>query len=145
MQVDPRARVRDLPVDVQQRVEILKLLYRGARVLILDEPTASLGPAGIRSLFTALEKLRAQGHSAVLITHELTEASEVADRVSVLRAGRLQGVFARGAYREADIARAMTGGGIVALPRPQRTPAGTEPVLRVEGLVVEDDEWRRTF
>ncbi len=143
LQVDPRARVRDLPVDVQQRVEILKLLYRGARVLILDEPTASLGPAGIRSLFTALEELRAQGHSAVLITHKLTEVSEVADRVSVLRAGRLQGVFARGAYREADIARAMTGGEIVALPR-QRTPAGTEPVLRVEGLVVEDDASRRT-
>ncbi len=141
--VDPAARVRDLPVDVQQRVEILKLLYRGARTLILDEPTASLGPAGIRSLFTALEGLRAQGHSAVLITHKLTEVQEVADRVTVIRAGRTQGVFARGAYRETDLARAMTGGEIAALPH-QRGAAGTEPVLRVEGLTVEDDEGRRT-
>jgi simple sugar transport system ATP-binding protein len=141
--IDPRARIRDLPVDVQQRVEILKLLYRGARTLILDEPTASLGPAGIRALFDALEGLRAQGHSAVLITHKLSEVAEVADRVSVLRAGRLEGVFARGAYREADLARAMTGGEIVALPR-QREAAGAETVLRVEGLVTEDDEGRRT-
>ena len=140
--VDPAARVRDLPVDVQQRVEILKLLYRGARILILDEPTASLGPAGIRSLFTALEGLRAQGHSAVLITHKLTEVQEAADRVTVIRAGRSQGVFARGAYREADLARAMTGGEIAALPHRREAP-GAEPVLRVEALVVEDEEGRR--
>ena len=141
--VDPAARVRDLPVDVQQRVEILKLLYRGARILILDEPTASLGPAGIRSLFDALEELRAQGHSAVLITHKLTEVQEVADRVTVIRSGRTEGVFTRGAYREADLARAMTGGEIAALPR-QRTPAGTEHVLEITGLVAQDDEGRRT-
>ncbi len=141
--VDPSARVRDLPVDVQQRVEILKLLYRGARVLILDEPTASLGPAGIRSLFTALEELRAQGHSAVLITHKLTEVQEVADRVTVIRSGRTEGVFARGEYREADLARAMTGGEIATLPR-TRTAPSHDPVLEVEGLVVEDEEGRRT-
>jgi ABC-type uncharacterized transport system ATPase subunit len=140
--VDPAARVRDLPVDVQQRVEILKLLYRGARILILDEPTASLGPAGIRSLFTALEGLRAQGHSAVLITHKLTEVQEVADRVTVIRSGRTEGVFTRGAYREADLARAMTGGEIAALPR-QRTAPGTDRVLEIAGLSVEDEEGRR--
>lgn len=139
--VDPSARVRDLPVDVQQRVEILKLLYRGARILILDEPTASLGPAGIRALFSALEELRGQGCSAILITHKLTEVQEVADRVTVVRAGRTEGVFARGAYREADLARAMTGGEISALPRRRSAPA-EEAVLEVEGLVVRDEEGR---
>jgi simple sugar transport system ATP-binding protein len=137
LSIDPAARIRDLPVDVQQRVEILKLLYRGARVLILDEPTASLGPAGIASLFDALRELRAAGHSAVLITHKLSEVTQIADRVTVIRAGALQGVFARGAYDEADLARAMTGGELHALPSRRPARAGA-PALRVRGLRVDD-------
>ncbi|MFN8123490.1 MAG: ATP-binding cassette domain-containing protein [Thermoleophilia bacterium] len=137
LDVDPRALVRDIPVDVQQRVEILKLLHRGAKVLILDEPTASLGPAGIRSLFEGLATLRERGHSAILITHKLTEVTAVADGVTVLRAGRLQGTFRRGQYAEAELARAMTGGDIAALPV-RRAASGGDVVLRVRGLTVAD-------
>ena len=137
LEVDPRALIRDIPVDVQQRVEILKLLYRGAKVLILDEPTASLGPAGIRSLFEGLATLRERGHSAILITHKLTEVTAVADGVTVLRGGRLQGSFRQGNTDEAELARAMTGGDIAALPV-RRAASGGEVVLRVRGLTVKD-------
>ncbi|MGD9695140.1 MAG: ABC transporter ATP-binding protein [Thermoleophilia bacterium] len=137
LEIDPDARVRDLPVDTQQRIEILKLLYRGARILVLDEPTASLGPAGVAALFDALRRLAADGHSAVLITHKLSEVMEIADRVTVLRGGRSQGVFARGDYDEARLARAMTGSLIAELPERER-PGDARPVLRVSGLVVRD-------
>ena len=80
------ARIRDLPIDTQQRVEILKLLYRGANVLILDEPTSSLGPAQIEDLFTSLSSLREDGCSIVIVTHKLNEVMEIADRVTVLQA-----------------------------------------------------------
>src|SRR4029079_16657260 len=70
MAIHPRRRIRDLPIDVQQRVEILKLLYRGARALILDEPTSTLGPAQIETLFGTLRDLRETGHAVVIVTHK---------------------------------------------------------------------------
>ena len=88
LNVDPRARVRDLSVGLEQRVEILKVLYRGARIMILDEPTAVLTPQEVEELLATLRSLREAGTTIVLITHKLREVQAVADRVTVMRQGR---------------------------------------------------------
>jgi len=87
--VDPSARIGDLPLGVRQRVEILRALRRDARVLLLDEPTAVLAPSEVSELFLVLERLRAEGRAILLITHKLGEVARVADRVTVLRHGRV--------------------------------------------------------
>src|ERR1700736_4617087 len=86
--LDPAAKVGSLPIGVQQRVEILKLLYRDARLLILDEPTSVLTPQEKDQLFAILRKLREDGRSVVIVTHKLGEIMELADRVTVMRDGR---------------------------------------------------------
>src|SRR5207253_11087588 len=91
LEVDPRALVRDLPVGVQQRVEILKALYRRADVLALDEPTAVLTPQEADDLFRVVRELVGQGKAIVFITHKLREVFAVADRITVLRGGRRVG------------------------------------------------------
>ena len=88
LEVDPYARIEHLPVGVQQRVEILKLLYRNARLLILDEPTAVLTPQEAAGLFTVLRSLASEGRSIIFITHKLHEVMEIADRVTVMRDGK---------------------------------------------------------
>jgi general nucleoside transport system ATP-binding protein len=136
MRVDPRQRVRDLPIEAQQRVEILKLLYRGARTLILDEPTSALGPVEVAALLASLSDLRASGHSIVIVTHKLTEVMAIADRVTILRAGRNVASLARGVFDEATLARALTGRELEELP--DRTPPRSDdPIrLRIRDLVV---------
>jgi general nucleoside transport system ATP-binding protein len=136
MDIDVGARIRDLPIDTQQRVEILKLLYRGARILILDEPTSSLGPAQIEELFSGLKQLRDAGHSIVMVTHKLGEVMELADRVTVLKAGRRETTVGKGEFDERTLARAMTGHDLPQLPRPAGAEEGREPLLRVRDLVV---------
>ncbi|MCZ8516225.1 ABC transporter ATP-binding protein [Paenibacillus filicis] len=89
LRVDPRARVRDISVGMQQRVEILKTLYRGADILIFDEPTAVLTPQEIHELMEILRKLTAEGKSIILITHKLKEIMAIADRVTVIRRGQV--------------------------------------------------------
>src|SRR5438309_7331496 len=86
--VDPRARVWQLSVGEQQRVEILKALYREARILILDEPTAVLTPQEAETLFETLRAMAAEGRTVIFISHKLHEVKAVADRVTVLRGGR---------------------------------------------------------
>jgi simple sugar transport system ATP-binding protein len=140
MNIDPKRRIRDLPIDTQQRVEIFKLLYRGARILILDEPTSSLGPAQIAALFTTLNELRATGRSIVIVTHKLSEVMEIADRVTVLRNGRTVETVERGGYDEQLLARLMTGHELRELPKSRAQTEGTEPVLRVRDLVVHTRE-----
>ena len=107
--VDPSAVVRDLPVDERQRVEILKALYRDARILILDEPTALLGARQIAVLLEIIDRLRADGRAIVLVTHKLGEVMEIADRVSVVRRGRKQVELPRGEFDQQVLAKAMTG------------------------------------
>jgi ABC-type uncharacterized transport system ATPase subunit len=133
--LDPRARIRELPVDTQQRVEILKLLYRGARILILDEPTSSLGPAQIAGLFATLRELRDSGHSIVIVTHKLGEVMQIADRVTVLRAGKNALSVEKGDFDERTLARAMTGRDLEGLP-PKSQVGDTAPLLRLRELVV---------
>ncbi len=110
MQVDPRAKIWQLSVGEQQRVEILKMLYRGAEVLIMDEPTAVLAPQEIEVLFNTLRTMVAEGKSIIFISHKLQEVMAIADRVTVLRKGKVTaaGLNAHGATRQ-ELAREMVG------------------------------------
>ncbi|WP_216589696.1 ABC transporter ATP-binding protein [Streptomyces brasiliscabiei] len=134
--VDPDARVGALPVGLRQRVEILKLLHRGARVLILDEPTAVLTPAEADALFAVLKSLAARGRTVILVTHKLREVLEGSDRVTVLRDGRVVARL-RTADTTADaIAAAMTGRE-VELDRVHATGTPGEVILDVDGLTTD--------
>jgi general nucleoside transport system ATP-binding protein len=137
--VDPSVRVGRLPVEMQQRVEIVKALFRGAGTLIMDEPTSLLGPAQIENLLAVLDRLRAQGTSIVLVTHKLAEVMELADRVTVLRRGRKVESLQSGHFDERSLARAMTGHDLARLP--ERTAFVTHsagPALEIRDLSVRE-------
>jgi simple sugar transport system ATP-binding protein len=136
--VDPDARIEDVSVGMQQRVEILRALYRNARILVLDEPTAVLTAQEARDLFRVLEALKADGTGIVFISHKLNEVLEIADRVTVLRRGkRIDTVPTEGATEE-SLARLMVGREV--LLRVEKPPAAPkEPVLEVRELEVRDD------
>ena len=136
--VDPRAIVRDITVGQQQRVEILKALYRGADILVLDEPTAVLTPQEAHELFAIVRSLTEQGKSIIFISHKLNEVTEIADRITVLRRGKkIETLPAAGATEE-GLARLMVGREV--LLRVDKTAAQpTEALLSVKGLTVEDD------
>ncbi|MFA1611214.1 ABC transporter ATP-binding protein [Halobellus rubicundus] len=136
--VDPDARVEDISVGEQQRVEILKALYRGADTLILDEPTAVLTPQEVEELFGVLEELTAQGKTIIFITHKLGEAMRAADEITVLRDGRNVGTVDADATTREDLAELMVGREV--LLDVDREPAETgDVVAAVEDVVVEDD------
>jgi general nucleoside transport system ATP-binding protein len=135
LQVDPGARVASLSVGVRQRVEILKALYRDARVLILDEPTAVLTPQEAGLLFEVLRTLRASGRTAVIVTHKLGEVLEISDSVTVLRDGRTVARLTTADTDAHEIARHMTGRSVDVDGRwvPGHPAA---PVLEVDRLTV---------
>ena len=136
--VDPRAIVQDITVGQQQRVEILKALYRGADILVLDEPTAVLTPQEAQELFAIVRSLTEQGKSIIFISHKLNEVTEVADRITVLRRGKkIETLPAAGATEE-GLARLMVGREV--LLRVDKTAAQpTDALLTVRDLTVEDD------
>jgi ABC-type uncharacterized transport system ATPase subunit len=137
LDVDPDARVGDLPVGAQQRVEILKALYRGAEILILDEPTGVLTPQEAADLFRVLAALRAQGKTIILVTHKLREIMAITDRVSVMRAGRMVGERATAETSPEELGELMIGRKLTA--RLDKAPARPGAVaLEVEGLSVRD-------
>ncbi len=139
MAVDPGARIENLPVGVQQRVEILKLLYRDARLLILDEPTAVLTPGEREQLFAALRRLRAEGHTVVIVTHKLSEIIALADRVTILRDGRTLTTVAAKDVSERELARMMVGREVdleVKRTTTERGAAQGEPLLEARNLRV---------
>jgi simple sugar transport system ATP-binding protein len=135
IRVDPRARVADLSIGEQQRVEILKALARDCRLLILDEPTAVLVPHEVGALFATLRRLVADGLGVVFISHKLGEVREISDRVSVMRKGALVGT-APGPTDERELARMMVGRPVFGVERPSGEADGTERVaaLRVRDL-----------
>jgi general nucleoside transport system ATP-binding protein len=136
--VDPAVRIERIGVAQQQRVEILKALYRGAEILILDEPTAVLTPQETRELFTILRALTEQGKSIVFITHKLNEVLEIAERVTVLRSGKKIDTVSREGATAEGLARLMVGREVVL--RVEKPPAQLgEPLLVVEELAVLDD------
>jgi ABC-type uncharacterized transport system ATPase subunit len=136
--IDPDARVENVTVGQQQRVEILKALYRGADILILDEPTAVLTPQEADELFGILKTLRREGMSIIFISHKLREVLDIADRITVLRRGKkIETVPREGATQE-GLARLMVGREVLLrVEKPPATP--TEPLLVVEDLSVLDD------
>jgi general nucleoside transport system ATP-binding protein len=131
--VDPDARVADLSVGEQQRVEILKALSRECRVLILDEPTAVLVPQEVDALFASLRRLVADGLAIVFISHKLGEVRAISDRVSVLRRGRLVGSVS-GTTDERELASMMVGRPTFGIARAGEEHADAPPVLRIERL-----------
>ncbi|MGE0796544.1 MAG: ABC transporter ATP-binding protein [Acidimicrobiia bacterium] len=136
--VDPDARVEDVTVGMQQRVEILKALYRGADILILDEPTAVLTPQEALELAEIIRSLTAQGTSVIFITHKLNEVLDVADRVTVLRRGKYIATQTTEGATEQSLASFMVGRDVVLTV--EKTPAKPSgPMLVIEDLVVHDD------
>jgi general nucleoside transport system ATP-binding protein len=133
--LDPGSQVEDLSVGEEQRVEILKALYRGVDVLILDEPTAVLTPPEAQELFTNLRKLRDAGKTVVFISHKLDEVLDIADRITVLRRGRVVGEAAPAETSKEELAEMMVGRPVLfRLEKPQIQLA--DPVLRIDELNV---------
>ena len=139
LSVDPDARVRDLPVGVLQRVEILKALVRGARVLILDEPTGVLTPQETEQLMRMLATLKARGTTILLITHKLKEVLAITDRVTVMRAGQVVATRETAGCTESELAELMVGRAVGAsATAPRGARAGGELVLAASSLTWRD-------
>ena len=137
-EIDPDAKVGSLSVGWQQRVEILKALYRNARILVLDEPTAVLTPQETEEIFGVLRRLAAAGHSIVFISHKLYEVLEIADRITVIRRGKVVGERLPGGTDEDDLAALMVGRAVqLTADRGESHPG--QPVLQVSGLEASDD------
>jgi len=137
LRVDPDAVVEDLPVGIQQRVEIIKALTREVELLILDEPTAVLTPQETDELLAVMRSLKASGKSIVFITHKLREVRAIADRITVIRRGRTVGSASPDASEE-ELATLMVGRSVaLTVTKPPADPG--PPVLEVTGLTVDDD------
>ncbi|NMB01238.1 MAG: ABC transporter ATP-binding protein [Firmicutes bacterium] len=133
LHVDPEAKIRDIPIGMRQKVEILKALLRGAELLVLDEPTAVLTPQETEELFAALIELKKQGHTMIFISHKLNEVKQITDRITVMRGGRLVGVRETTDVTEADISRLMVGRDVLLkIDKPPAKPR--KKVLEVENL-----------
>ncbi|MDY6875491.1 MAG: ABC transporter ATP-binding protein [Chloroflexota bacterium] len=137
LKVDPDALIRDIPVGMQQRVEILKTLSRGAEIMILDEPTAVLTPQEVEELYAIMCSLREAGHTIVFITHKLQEIEEITDRVTVLRDGRVVDTVETKDVSQADLARMMVGRDVVLRVAKEEHEAG-DVNLRVDNLFADD-------
>ena len=143
--VDPYARVADITVGQQQRVEILRALDRGADVLVLDEPTAVLTAQETAELFTVLRRLTAEGTSVVFISHKLKEILETSDRVTVLRRGKAVGTVETKSVDEAGLATLMVGRDVLLRVAKDAPPESVDrrPLLEVTDLEVDDDRGLR--
>jgi len=139
--LDPGAKVGSLPIGVQQRVEILKLLYRNARLLILDEPTAVLTPREKDQLFAILRKLRDDGRSIVIVTHKLAEIMEFADRVTVMRDGKVVATRTVDSTSKQELTQLMVGREVNLRADKSAQEPGA-PVLQIKELRVEDETGR---
>lgn len=129
--------VRDLSVGMMQRVEIVKTLYRGAKLIILDEPTAVLTPQETEELFVSIRKLKERGHTVIFISHKLKEVMAISDRITVLRAGKTVGTVNKNDVTPEELAQMMIGRQLAGMEREQI--ALGEPVLKVKDLTVIGD------
>ncbi len=140
--VDPDAIIEDLPVGAQQRVEIIKVLYRGAEILILDEPTAVLTPQETDELFDVLRSLKAQGKTIILITHKLHEVMAVTDSVTVMRLGKVTGVVKTKDTNPKELARMMVGRDVLLRVEKDKAKVG-DKILEIEKLEVNENRGLR--
>ncbi len=136
-EVDLNATTGDLPVGIQQKIEIMKILYRGARILILDEPTAVLTPQEVDELFEILKKLKKEGKTILLITHKLNEVMDVSDKVTVMRKGKVIGTRVTKETTPEELAEMMVGRKIVLKVEKPPKEKGDE-IIRIENLKVKD-------
>ena len=138
LKVDPRAKIQDISVGMQQRVEILKALYRGAEVLILDEPTAVLTPQEVEELKEITDNLARQGKAIIFITHKLQEVMAMSHRITVIRSGRVVGTVSTQTTSPVELARMMVGRDVVL--KVDKEPVKTGSVLlRMEDVWADDD------
>jgi simple sugar transport system ATP-binding protein len=138
LEVDPDAIVEDLPVGVQQRVEIVKALYRQARILVLDEPTAVLIPQEVEDLFRVMRQLTQRGVSIIFITHKLKEVMAIADRITVMRRGKVVGMTTPAETDEQGLASMMVGRDVLLTVNKAPARPG-EVILSVQGLKAQDE------
>jgi simple sugar transport system ATP-binding protein len=136
--VDPRAKIQDISVGMQQRVEILKALYRGAEVLILDEPTAVLTPQEVVELKEITDNLAQQGKAIIFITHKLQEVMSMSHRITVIRSGKVVGTTAASGTSPVELARMMVGRDVVLKVDKEPVTAGST-LLRMEDVWADDD------
>jgi len=139
LEVNPESYVKDLPVGVQQRVEIIKLLFREANILIFDEPTAVLTPQEADELFIIMRELAKQGKSIIFITHKLREVLEISDRIMVIRRGKVVGTTTPAEADQAKLASMMVGRDVI-LEMDKKACKPGETVITVENLIVADDK-----
>lgn len=138
-EVDPRKKVSQMAVSEKQTLEIVKVLYYGARILILDEPTAVLTVQEIDKLFKVLRRLKNEGHSIIIITHKLNEVSEISDRIAILRKGEYIGTVNTAETTERELTEMMVGYK-VELNINRTKVEKAEPLLEIRDLVVKNDE-----
>lgn len=139
LRVDPKARIEDISVGMQQRVEILKTLYRGADILIFDEPTAVLTPQEISELMVIMRNLVKEGKSIILITHKLKEIMEIADTVTIIRRGKVIDSIASATANPQILAEKMVGRDVSFKVDKKEVKLG-DPVLQVKNLVVRNQQ-----
>ncbi|MDY5414965.1 ABC transporter ATP-binding protein [Anaerotignum sp.] len=141
LHVDPNAKVRDIPVGMKQKVEILKALVRGAKILILDEPTAVLTTQETEELFKELIHLKEQGYTMIFISHKLHEIKQITDRLTIMRSGKSMGVYHTADISKEEISRLMVGRDVIlTVEKDQAQP--TDVVLRVRDLEYTN-EWKK--
>lgn len=138
MKIDPRARVADLTVGQKQKVEILKALFRGAKILILDEPTAVLTPQETVELFEELKRLRDGGYTIIFISHKLNEVKALCSRISIIRQGKSMGVHEMKGITEQDISNLMVGRDVI-LNIEKKPPKTGKPTILVKDLTITDE------
>src|SRR6187399_585957 len=135
LNIDPKATIEDLSVGQQQRVELLKALYRNAQLLILDEPTAVLSPQEVEDFFGILRRMKEQGKTVVIITHKLSEVLAISDNVTVMRDGKVVGNLRTSDTSAAELARLMVGRDVLLrVEKAPATPGAT--VLSVRDLSI---------
>lgn len=131
--IDPMAKIKDVSVGIEQRVEIVKILYRGAEILILDEPTAVLTPQEVKELFNILISLKNEGKTIIFITHKLNEVMSIADNVTVMRDGKVVGTKAISNTNKAEIANMMVGRDVILEVSKSKQNIG-KTVLKLDGV-----------
>jgi len=131
--IDPMAKIKDVSVGIEQRVEIVKILYRGAKILILDEPTAVLTPQEVKELFNILISLKNEGKTIIFITHKLNEVMSIADNVTVMRDGKVVGTKAISNTNKAEIANMMVGRDVILEVSKSKQNIG-KTVLKLDGV-----------
>ncbi len=141
LHVDAHAKVIDIPVGMKQKVEILKALVRGAKILILDEPTAVLTTQETAELFKELIALKEQGYTIIFISHKLKEIKQITDRLTIMRAGKSMGIYETASITEQDISRLMVGRDVVLTVEKEKAQP-TDIVLKVKDLEYTDS-WNR--